>query len=107
MLELEHNASDDVPIRVVLYGWDHLAQSGKMTLLWKRIRHLDEICFSACGQVERLAVIHMVHRYMRAYSNPTSANTTILPQWYMKSFVSTLFHFTHYLTGLPKYVITG
>ncbi|KAM5520443.1 hypothetical protein FOXYSP1_14333 [Fusarium oxysporum f. sp. phaseoli] len=85
MLELEHNASDDVPIRVVLYGWDHLAQSGKMTLLWKRIRHLDEICFSACGQVERLAVIHMVHRYMRAYANPTSANTTILPRWYMKS----------------------
>ncbi|KAG7412137.1 hypothetical protein Forpe1208_v009589 [Fusarium oxysporum f. sp. rapae] len=66
MLELEYEASEDVPVRVVLYGWDHVAQSGRMTPLWKRIRHLDEICFSACGQVERLAVIHMVHRYMQA-----------------------------------------
>ncbi|KAG5767734.1 hypothetical protein H9Q72_004498 [Fusarium xylarioides] len=86
MLELEYEASEDVPVRVVLYGWDHLEQSGRMTPLWRRIRHLDEICFSACGQVERLAVIHMVHRYMRAYADPTSANiSTILPRWYMKS----------------------
>ncbi|KAL9566184.1 hypothetical protein ACKAV7_009718 [Fusarium commune] len=86
MLELEYEASEDVPVRVVLYGWDHVAQSGRMTPLWKRIRHLDEICFSACGQVERLAVIHMVHRYMRAYADPTSANiSTILPRWYIKS----------------------
>ncbi|RBA09097.1 hypothetical protein FPRO05_07377 [Fusarium proliferatum] len=86
MLELECEASEDVPVRVVLYGWDHLEQSGRMTPLWRRIRHLDEICFSGCGQVERLAVIHMVHRYMRAYADPTSANIdAILPRWYMKS----------------------
>ncbi|KAF5566079.1 hypothetical protein FNAPI_1359 [Fusarium napiforme] len=86
MLDLEYEASEDVPVRVVLYGWDHLEKSGRMTPLWRRIRHLDEICFSACGQVERLAVIHMVHRYMRAYADPTSANiSTILPRWYMKS----------------------
>ncbi|KAF5254106.1 hypothetical protein FANTH_988 [Fusarium anthophilum] len=86
MMALEDEASEDVPVRVVLYGWEHLEQSGRMTPLWKRIRYLDEICFSACGQVERLAVIHMVHRYMRAYADPTSANaSTILPRWYMKS----------------------
>ncbi|EWG42530.1 hypothetical protein FVEG_04307 [Fusarium verticillioides 7600] len=86
MLNLEYEASEDVPVRVVLYGWDHLEKSGRMTPLWRRIRHLDEICFSACGQVERLAVIHMVHRYMRAYADPTSANiSTIIPRWYMKS----------------------
>ncbi|KAF5632075.1 hypothetical protein F52700_6594 [Fusarium sp. NRRL 52700] len=86
MLELEDETSEDVPVRVVLYGWDHLEQSGRMTPLWRRIRHLDEICFSGCRQVERLAVIHMVHRYMRAYADPTSSNvSTILPRWYMKS----------------------
>ncbi|KAF4948563.1 hypothetical protein FGADI_9558 [Fusarium gaditjirri] len=86
MLELECEASEDVPVRVVLYGWDHLEQPGRMTPLWRRVRQLDEICFSACGQVERLAVIHMVHRYMRAYADPTSTNiSTILPRWYMKS----------------------
>ncbi|KAF4457416.1 hypothetical protein F53441_657 [Fusarium austroafricanum] len=85
MLKLEDDASEDVPVRVVLYGWDHLAQSGRMTPLWKRIRRLDEICFSACGQTERLATIHMVHRYMRAYADPTSAKITSLPPWYIKS----------------------
>ncbi|KAF5009947.1 hypothetical protein FDECE_3854 [Fusarium decemcellulare] len=85
MLKLEDDASEDVPVRVVLYGWDHLAQSGRMTALWRKIRHLDEICFSACGEVERLAVIHMVHLFMRAYADPTSSKITTLPRWYIKS----------------------
>ncbi|KAL0930315.1 bZIP transcription factor [Colletotrichum truncatum] len=85
MLDLEYQVSEDIPVHAVLHGWDSISQSGKMTPLWKRVRQLDEMCFSGCGQPERLGVLFMIHLLMRAYTDPTPMKSSVVPQWYLKS----------------------
>ncbi|KAK1985583.1 hypothetical protein LZ30DRAFT_809178 [Colletotrichum cereale] len=85
VLNLESETSEDIPVHAVVHGWDSLAHSGKMTPLWRKVRQLDELCFSACGQAERLAVLYMIHLLMRAYADPSLARSALIPQWYLKS----------------------
>ncbi|OHE91337.1 hypothetical protein CORC01_13366 [Colletotrichum orchidophilum] len=84
-IRLEGETGEDVPVHAVLHGWDSLAYSGRMTPLWRKVRQLDEICFSACGQAERLAVLFIIHLLMRAYADPKLVESAVVPIWYLKS----------------------
>ncbi|KAF6835618.1 bZIP transcription factor [Colletotrichum musicola] len=90
MPDAEREAGEDVPVRAILHGWDSLTRSGRMTPLWRRARRLDELCFSGCGQAERLAVLSMVHLLMRAYAD--SAPGEVVPRWYLKSQLQEISH---------------
>lgn len=85
VLNLEDKTSEDIPVHAMLHGWDSLAHSGRMTPLWSKVRQLDELCFSACGQTERLAVLFIIHLLMRAYADPGLVKSAVIPQWYLKS----------------------
>ncbi|TIC92871.1 hypothetical protein CH35J_009980 [Colletotrichum higginsianum] len=92
VLDLEDNTSEDIPVHAVLHGWDSLAHSGRMTPLWSKVRQLDELCFSACGQTERLAVLFIIHLLMRAYADPGLVKLAVIPQWYLKSPLQEISH---------------
>ncbi|KAK1675291.1 hypothetical protein BDP55DRAFT_694225 [Colletotrichum godetiae] len=83
---------EDVPVHAVLHGWDSIAHSGRMTPLWRKVRQLDELCFSACGQAERLAVLFIIHLLMRAYADPTLVKSAVVPMWYLKSPLQEISH---------------
>ncbi|KXH58349.1 hypothetical protein CSAL01_06524 [Colletotrichum salicis] len=91
-IRLEGETVEDVPVHAVLHGWDSLAHSGRMTPLWRKVRQLDELCFSACGQAERLAVLFIIHLLMRAYADPTLVKSTVVPMWYLKSPLQEISH---------------
>ncbi|KAL0778504.1 hypothetical protein CaCOL14_006157 [Colletotrichum acutatum] len=91
-IRLEGETVEDVPVHAVLHGWDSLAHTGRMTPLWKKVRQLDELCFSACGQAERLAVLFIIHLLMRAYADPTLVKSAVVPMWYLKSPLQEISH---------------
>ncbi|TDZ15683.1 hypothetical protein Cob_v011509 [Colletotrichum orbiculare MAFF 240422] len=92
MLGTEYQVSEDIPVHAVMHGWDSLAHSVRMTPLWRKVRQLDELCFSACGQAERLAVLFMVHLLMRAYADPGQGKDAFLPGWYLKTPLQGIYH---------------
>ncbi|OHW90383.1 bZIP transcription factor [Colletotrichum incanum] len=92
VLGVENETSEDIPIHVVLHGWDNLAHSGRITPLWRKVRQLDELCFSACGQIERLAVLFIIHLLMRAYADSSVVKSALVPQWYLKSPLQEISH---------------
>ncbi|TDZ33240.1 hypothetical protein C8035_v011447 [Colletotrichum spinosum] len=92
MLGMEYQVSEDISVHAVMHGWDSLARSVRMTPLWRKVRQLDELCFSACGQAERLAVLFMVHLLMRAYADPGPAKDAFVPGWYLKTPLQGIYH---------------
>ncbi|RMZ81076.1 hypothetical protein DV738_g2395, partial [Chaetothyriales sp. CBS 135597] len=66
-LAIEDFTSEDTPVRVVLDGWDSVIKTGKMSASWWKLRRIDELCFSSCGDIERPGLrerfIFSQHRY--------------------------------------------
>ncbi|KAK0375450.1 hypothetical protein CLIM01_07208 [Colletotrichum limetticola] len=91
-IRMEGETVEDVPVHAVLHGWDSLAHTGRMTPLWRKVRQLDELCFSACGHAERLAVLFIIHLLMRAYADPTLVKSAVVPMWYLKSPLQEITH---------------
>ncbi|KAK7418714.1 hypothetical protein QQX98_003732 [Neonectria punicea] len=79
----EDLTSEDTPIRAVLEGWDSVEQSGKMTDSWRKLRGVDEVCFQTCSQIERLAILRMMHLLMTYHGDPTLERHASLPHWFL------------------------
>ncbi|KAM0277386.1 hypothetical protein ACHAQH_005826 [Verticillium albo-atrum] len=78
----EDSTSHDTPIRAVLEGWDSVEAAGLMTESWRKLRLVDEICFVKCGDIERLAMLHMMHLMMTYHGDPTADRLSSLPRWF-------------------------
>ncbi|CAK7235943.1 hypothetical protein SEUCBS140593_009452 [Sporothrix eucalyptigena] len=91
-LRVEDELSEDLPIRVVLYGWDYVQQRSRGSLppLWDKLRRIDDLQFSSCQQVERLAILTFMHMLLRFHINPTHMNGRSVPQWYLEACVLAL-----------------
>ncbi|KAM0270026.1 hypothetical protein ACHAQH_009586 [Verticillium albo-atrum] len=83
-IEAEDRASQDTPVRAVIEGWESVERAGMMTDSWRKLRVLDEICFSKSGPVERLAVLRMMHLLICSHGDPTPERLATLPRWYRK-----------------------
>ncbi|KAM0335211.1 hypothetical protein ACHAQA_000253 [Verticillium albo-atrum] len=78
----EDATSHDTPIRAVLDGWDSAEAAGLMTPSWRKLRIVDEICFAGCGDIERLAMLRMMHLMMTYHGDPTPDRLSSLPRWF-------------------------
>lgn len=83
ILQYEDDSSEDVPIRVILEGWDAVERSQTLPPLWKKLRRTDELQFSGCGRPERLAILRLMHRLLRYQAEPTADQYAKLPPWYL------------------------
>ncbi|KAK0389777.1 hypothetical protein NLU13_3350 [Sarocladium strictum] len=80
-LAIEDFTSEDTPIRAVLEGWDSVAKSGKMSVSWKKLREIDQACFSTCRDVERLAILRTMHLLMTYHGDPSQERCERVPRW--------------------------
>ncbi|OHE92734.1 hypothetical protein CORC01_11952 [Colletotrichum orchidophilum] len=75
---------EDIPVRVLLEGWDAVATSRPLSKLWRKLRRVDELCFQTCPPTERLAILRTMHLLLQYHSDPTPERYVKLPTWYLK-----------------------
>ncbi|KAJ9616472.1 hypothetical protein H2200_000191 [Cladophialophora chaetospira] len=75
---------DDVPIRVLLEGWDAVARRAPLHPSWQILRRIDETLFSMCPNTERLAILRAMHTLLQFHTESTSERYARLPPWYMR-----------------------
>ncbi|KAF6823240.1 bZIP transcription protein [Colletotrichum plurivorum] len=80
----EDGSDEDIPVRALLEGWDAVARSRPLSRLWKKLRRVDELCFSTCPPTERLAILRTMHLLLQYHSDPTPSRYAKLPTWYLK-----------------------
>lgn len=80
-LAVEDFTSEDTAVRVVLDGWDSVAREGKMSISWRKLRVIDEACFSTCGDVERLGILRTMHLLLMYHGDPTEERCNRVPRW--------------------------
>lgn len=80
-LAIEDFTSEDTPIRVILNGWDAAEEAGKSSVSWRKLREIDETCFSTCGDVERLGILRTMHLLIRYHGNPIPERCEQVPRW--------------------------
>ena len=83
---------DDVPIRVLLEGWDAVARRGPLHPSWQILRRIDETLFSMCPNTERLAILRAMHTLLQFHTESTSERYARLPPWYMRRPSQTIAH---------------
>ncbi|KAF7558005.1 hypothetical protein G7Z17_g333 [Cylindrodendrum hubeiense] len=88
----EDRTSEDTPVRAVLEGWDSVEQDGKMTDSWRKLRGVDEVCFKTCSQIERLAILRMMHVLMTYHGDPTMERHASVPHWFLMRPSQTIAH---------------
>ncbi|KAL2881988.1 hypothetical protein SGCOL_002727 [Colletotrichum sp. CLE4] len=81
---VEDANDEDIPVRVLLEGWDAVAQSRPLSKLWRKLRRVDELCFVTCPPTERLAILRTMHLLLQYHSDPTPERYAKLPTWYLK-----------------------
>lgn len=88
---------DDTPVRAVIYGWDAVERraGGRLPSSWRKLRQIDEMIFSSCQKVERLAVLRLMHTLLRFHQEGSQQKREAVPAWYLARFVSLLFHYSH------------
>lgn len=84
VLHYEDTTSEDIAVRVVLEGWDAVQRSANLPPIWKKLRRIDELQFSHCGDTERLAVLSTMHLMLRCYADPAPERWSKLPSWMQK-----------------------
>lgn len=83
MLQYEDDCGEDIPIRAILEGWDTVERAQELPPLWKRLRRIDQLQFSSCGRMERLAILRLMHRLLRYQVEPTADQFSKLPPWFL------------------------
>ncbi|KAF6816308.1 bZIP transcription factor [Colletotrichum plurivorum] len=91
-LAAEDELSEDIPIRVILEGWDAVERLGGLPPLWKKLRRTDSLQFRGCPDAERLAILRLMHRLLRYQAEPTIEQCARLPAWYLSRPSQTLPH---------------
>lgn len=80
-LAIEDLTSEDTPVRVVLNGWDSVVKAGKMSVSWWKLREIDEMCFSTCGEVKRLGILRTMHLSITYHGDPSQERCEKIPRW--------------------------
>lgn len=83
--------SDDIIVRAILEGWESVDKSHPLTPFWKKVRYIDELGFMGCGNVERFGILWIVHLLIPFQHDAVPVNSTALPKWYRKPWVSPSF----------------
>ncbi|CAH0045842.1 unnamed protein product [Clonostachys solani] len=79
-LRIEDKTSEDLPVRAILRGWNSF-DSGDLPPLWQMLRQTDTLQFRGCRDVERLAIMVMMHRILRCQADPSNERWKKLPPW--------------------------
>ncbi|KAH7166465.1 hypothetical protein EDB81DRAFT_782306 [Dactylonectria macrodidyma] len=79
------SVSDDIIVRAILEGWESVSKVYRLSPIWEKIRHLDEIGFMACSPVERFGILWIVHLLMPVQHNAKTTRSRTLPPWYKKT----------------------
>lgn len=81
---LEDAMADDTPIRAITEGWASVERriGGKLPPSWQKLKQIDQVLFSSCGNTERLAIMRMMHLLLRSHTDPTPERNLKLPLWY-------------------------
>ncbi|KAI0168406.1 hypothetical protein BJ166DRAFT_590849 [Pestalotiopsis sp. NC0098] len=76
---------DDTPVRAVIYGWDAVERraGGRLPSSWRKLRQIDEMIFSSCQKVERLAVLRLMHTLLRFHQEGSQQKREAVPAWYL------------------------
>lgn len=75
--------AEDMPVRIVLEGWDAVDQQYGMPVGWKFLRQIDEGLFAQCAPTERLAILRMMHLLLQYHRDPTPERRAKLPPWFL------------------------
>ncbi|RMD42266.1 hypothetical protein DV735_g2890, partial [Chaetothyriales sp. CBS 134920] len=75
--------AEDIPVRVVLEGWDAVEQQVGLPMSWDALRKIDKRIFDGCTQVTRLAVLVIMHILLRYHSDPSPERYAKIPSWYL------------------------
>jgi hypothetical protein len=83
-LLFEEQTSEDFAVRAVLQGWDSVAAPGCLSPMWTKLRRIDNLQFSSCRNVERLAIMFTMHSLLMFHARPTDHQRAKLPPWYIQ-----------------------
>ncbi|KAK1995537.1 hypothetical protein LX36DRAFT_713066 [Colletotrichum falcatum] len=84
-VQVAEDADDeDIPVRVLIEGWDAVAESRPLSKLWKKLRGVDEVLFCTRPPKERLAILRIMHMQFKYLFDPTPEQNAKLPRWYLK-----------------------
>ena len=75
--------AEDIPVRVILEGWDAVDQQLGLPVSWRFLRQIDENLFSQCGPTERLAILRTMHLLLQYHRDPTPERRAKLPPWFL------------------------
>lgn len=71
----------DIPVRVVLEGWDAVERRGPVHPSWQILKYIDQAIFWRCEPRERLAVLYTMHALFQSHSDPATSN---VPSFFQK-----------------------
>ncbi|CAG9996368.1 unnamed protein product [Clonostachys byssicola] len=85
LMDKENSLEHDAPVRAVVEGWDSLVNiaGGKLPPSWEKLRQIDELLFSSCGNVERLAILRLMNELCRYHQERSPERQAMLPSWYL------------------------
>ncbi|KAM0241367.1 hypothetical protein ACHAP5_007641 [Fusarium lateritium] len=81
-LAIEVYDGEDIAVKAIVEGWDSVESAGRMTPTWRKLRSVDELCFSRCADTERLAAMRMCHTLLTYHGDPTLARRDTVPRWF-------------------------
>ncbi|KAF4985947.1 hypothetical protein FDECE_16206 [Fusarium decemcellulare] len=84
MLQVEDELCEDLPVRVLLDGWDSF-NTQNLPLLWQTLRQTDILQFQTCSDTERLAILILMHRLLRYRADTAAENWSKIPPWLLSS----------------------
>ena len=75
--------AEDMPVRIVLEGWDAVDQQYGLPVSWKFLRQIDEGLFAQCAPTERLAILRTMHLLLQYHRDPRPERRAKLPPWFL------------------------
>ena len=75
--------AEDMPVRIVLEGWDAVDQQYGLPVSWRFLRQIDEGLFAQCAPTERLAILRTMHLLLQYHRDPTPQRRAKLPPWFL------------------------
>lgn len=79
----EDMLAEDMPIRIVLEGWDAVEQQFGLPVSWRFLKGIDQNLFSQCNPTERLAILRYMHLLLQYHREPTLERRAKLPPWFL------------------------
>jgi hypothetical protein len=73
--------NDSSAIKAILEGWNTVPN---LEPSWQALRQIDQQIFATCGDVERLAILHVMHLLLQYHADSTPERFARLPTWYSK-----------------------